>query len=55
MSGKVVVVVAGSSLETSGGQTKGMARQNAIQGLSDQLCASGETAHPQFSFQSLSR
>jgi len=43
MSGKVVVV-AGSSLETSGGQTNGMARQNAIQGLSDQLCGSGESA-----------
>jgi hypothetical protein len=43
MSGKVTVV-AGSSLETSGGQTEGMARQNAIQGLSDQLCGSGEVA-----------
>ena len=44
MSGKVTVV-AGSSLETSGGQTKGMARQNAIVGLSDQLCGSGKSAH----------
>ena len=46
MSGKVTVV-AGSSLETSGGQTKGMARQNAIQGSSDQLCGSGQSAQYQ--------
>jgi hypothetical protein len=38
-----VVVVSGSSLETSGGQTEGMARQNAISGISDQLCGSGKS------------
>lgn len=44
-----MTAVSGSSLQTSGGQTEGMARQNAITGLSDQLCGSGESCSPQLS------
>jgi len=42
---KSVKVVSGDSLETSGGQTEGMIRQNALQDVSDQLCGSRKI-HP---------
>ncbi|KAL1304108.1 hypothetical protein AAFC00_000540 [Neodothiora populina] len=41
-----VHVVPSSTLRTSGGQTNGMARQNAITGLSSNLCASVMLAAP---------
>ncbi|ORY25066.1 RmlC-like cupin domain-containing protein [Naematelia encephala] len=41
-----ITVAKGSTLETSGGQTAGMARQNALVGLSDQLCGSLMIAQP---------
>lgn len=43
---KPVIVKAGSSLETSGGQTEGMQRANALVGLTPNICASRMIAKP---------
>jgi uncharacterized RmlC-like cupin family protein len=41
-----VLLAKGSSLTTSGGQTEGMQRANAIAGLCDGICASRMIAEP---------
>lgn len=41
--GGQVHFVPGSSLKTSGGQTDGMTRANALTGVSDQLCSSSQS------------
>ncbi|KAK4900267.1 hypothetical protein LTR27_002491 [Elasticomyces elasticus] len=43
---KPVTVTKSSDLKASGGQTEGMIRQNAITGLTDNICASRMIAHP---------
>ena len=43
---KPVVVTRSSSLQTSGGQTEGMIRQNALANLTDGICASRMIAKP---------
>ena len=45
MPGEVHVTKA-ADIKTSGGQTEGMARQNAIVDLAENICASGRHAHP---------
>ncbi|KAK5728898.1 hypothetical protein LTR15_002039 [Elasticomyces elasticus] len=45
-SNKPVIVTKSSDLKASGGQTEGMIRQNAITGLTDNICASRMIAHP---------
>ena len=39
-----VHITKASDLKTSGGQTEGMIRQNAIVDLADNICASGTSA-----------
>lgn len=43
---KSVVVARSSDLKTSGGQTEGMIRQNALVNLTDAICASRMIAKP---------
>jgi len=43
---KPVVVAKSSDLQTSGGQTEGMIRQNALVNLTDGICASRMIAKP---------
>ena len=43
---KAVVVTKSSSLQTSGGQTEGMIRSNALTNLTDGICASRMIAKP---------
>lgn len=43
---KPVVIARGDSLETSGGQSEGMIRQNALTNLTDGICASRMIAKP---------
>lgn len=43
---KPVVVTKSTDLQTSGGQTEGMIRQNALVGLTDGICASRMIAKP---------
>jgi len=43
---KPVIVTKSTDLQTSGGQTEGMIRQNALTGLTDGICASRMIAKP---------
>ena len=43
---KAVIVTKSSSLQTSGGQTEGMIRSNALTNLTDGICASRMIAKP---------
>lgn len=43
---KPVIVTKSNALQTSGGQTEGMIRQNALINLTDNLCASRMIAKP---------